>query len=126
MNYSSSALEAVHRLCTRHRGLVEASARCGCFYCLEIFSPTAISEWVDGSDGNAVTALCPNCGIDSVLPDQPERSITPDLLSAMRAYWFDRAAFVAGDPTVLPRVRLRLQPLLRRLGWAWKPRRTAV
>jgi hypothetical protein len=47
-----------------HRTRVLASKNVGCFYCLKIFSPAEIEEWtLDGC------ALCPHCGIDSVLPE---------------------------------------------------------
>lgn len=37
----------------------------GCFHCTEIFPVSEIVEWVDDKD----TALCPKCGVDSVLGD---------------------------------------------------------
>jgi hypothetical protein len=50
---------------SNHRVEVEASARCGCFSCFKLFSPAAIRSWIDASQ----TALCPYCGIDTVLGD---------------------------------------------------------
>lgn len=44
---------------------VTAAPACGCFYCLATFPGGEIHTWVD--DGQ--TALCPRCGIDSVLAD---------------------------------------------------------
>jgi hypothetical protein len=36
--------------------------------------------------------LCPRCGIDSLLPDDvPGAALSPDLLEAMRQYWFERS-----------------------------------
>jgi len=42
---------------------------CGCFYCLERFTPNEIEEWIDDENGEKAlaTALCPKCGMDSVL-----------------------------------------------------------
>lgn len=54
------------------------------------FAPTEIKEWVDirGDGELGVTALCPHCGIDAVLPENDTIAIAPPLLDAMRAYWF--------------------------------------
>lgn len=40
---------------------------CGCFRCLATFAPEVVDEWVEERDGRQ-TALCPCCGVDSVLP----------------------------------------------------------
>ena len=65
-------LESIHRHSSRHREVVVGSSRCGCFYCLSEFSPTEITDWVDGQVDDddlqlGATALCPRCGIDAVL-----------------------------------------------------------
>ncbi len=59
-------LIAAHRHSSNHRQEIEASKVCGCFYCLAVFPPASIDEWCD-EDG---TALCPKCGIDSVIGDE--------------------------------------------------------
>jgi hypothetical protein len=72
-------LESIWRFCTHHRDLLARSERAGCFFCASIFPPSEIREWIDeppSADGRptgaptpeGVTALCPRCGIDSVLP----------------------------------------------------------
>lgn len=38
---------AAHKHSIRHRREVEASERCGCFYCLAEFEPSAIEQWLD-------------------------------------------------------------------------------
>src|SRR5262245_15380299 len=88
VHYRSSTLEALQRLSSRHRRDVQAACVCGCFYCVTTFSPTEISEWVDERDAVSSTALCPNCGIDSVIPEQPDRPLNDEILAAMHAYWF--------------------------------------
>lgn len=47
-----------------HRAELDRSLLCGCYYCLEIYSPTEIREWAD----RGRTAICPRCEIDAVLP----------------------------------------------------------
>lgn len=39
--------------------------KCGCFFCQKTFQFDEIEEFVDGK---LETALCPRCGIDSVIP----------------------------------------------------------
>ena len=74
MSYGSSSLEALHKRSIRHRAVVQAAPRSGCFYCGATFLPAEITDWVDGGD---VTALCPKCGIDSVLPDHTSQPLSP-------------------------------------------------
>jgi hypothetical protein len=40
------------------------------------------------NDKRGQTALCPKCGIDSVLGDACGYPLTEDLLSRMHQYWF--------------------------------------
>ena len=88
-------LEGLWPHCSHNRYALSGSAKAGCFYCLEIWEPggTEIAEWVDCDDeaddeiGNA-TAMCPFCGIDSVLASINIDPITPELLQEMHDYWF--------------------------------------
>ena len=89
-------LESIHRYSDHHRELMEQSRQAGCFYCGALFAPSEIKDWIDGpqvvtgetTDG--VTALCPRCGIDAVLPSAAPIQLGPDLLAQMRGYWFDQ------------------------------------
>ncbi len=51
---------------------------------MRIFSPDLILDWTDDAD----TALCPSCGIDSVLGDAWGLAITMAFLEEMRLAWF--------------------------------------
>jgi hypothetical protein len=75
-----------HKHCTAHRAVVESSDLCGCFYCLGVFKPSEIAKWVDSEN----TALCPKCGIDSVIGSQSEVPLTPEFLGQMRHHWFEK------------------------------------
>jgi hypothetical protein len=75
---------AAHKHCGAHRGELEASESCGCFYCLAIFSPQDIEEWVDEDS----TALCPKCGIDSVIGAASGFPIVRGFLEQMHRRWF--------------------------------------
>jgi hypothetical protein len=78
------AVADAHRHSIRHRAEIEASDRCGCFYCLRIFGREQIEEWTDDDD----TALCPHCGIDAVLGNASGYEISTPFLSQMHAAWF--------------------------------------
>ena len=80
-----SDLVAAHRYCTNNRESLKKDSVCGCFYCLKIFSPTEITEWI--KDANK-TALCPYCEIDSVIGEGLGYPITKDFLEEMKKYWF--------------------------------------
>lgn len=79
---TDSDLADAHRKSIRHREAVSKAERCGCFHCLAQFDPTRIERWVDGG----VTALCPKCGIDSVLALEP--GMDEGFLGRMKAHWF--------------------------------------
>ena len=76
---------AAHKFSSNHKTELQKDKICGCFYCLKIFNPNEIKEWIKDSEG---TALCPYCGIDSVIGAYSGFPITTDFLSEMKAYWF--------------------------------------
>jgi len=82
-----SVLEAAHRVSSGHRAIIERSQLCGCFYCLSTYSPSEIERWIDESTG-VHTALCPKCGIDSVIGDASGYELSAPFLSAMHQRWF--------------------------------------
>jgi hypothetical protein len=75
---------AAHAFSIRHRAALVQSTECGCFYCLELFQPVEVLNWVDDND----TALCPRCGIDAVIGSSSGFPITCEFLTKMQAYWF--------------------------------------
>jgi hypothetical protein len=81
-------LQAAHKARIFHREQIISSEWCGCFYCLKIFKPDAITNWTDMKDGVGTTAFCPHCGIDSVIGSASGYPIELDFLRRMRRYWF--------------------------------------
>ena len=61
-------LPVMGRTCesTLHREALLRSEVAACYYCLEKYAPSAITEWCDGDNQNQ-TAICPRCGIDAVV-----------------------------------------------------------
>jgi hypothetical protein len=53
---------------------------CTCYHCLRVFLPSEIITYED----MGATAICPACGIDSVLPYNPG----PTLLSDAQRHYF--------------------------------------
>ena len=58
---------------------------CGCFYCLRIFEPREIQEFVPDLSG---TAICPYCRVDAIIGESSGYPITKEFLEKMRQYWF--------------------------------------
>jgi len=84
-----AAVRDAHARSSKHRAEVQGSARCGCFHCCATFAPIEIAEWVDeDQSGLGQTALCPKCGIDSVLGDRSGFPVSSDFLASMKAHWF--------------------------------------
>lgn len=77
-----------HRYASRHRREIENSRICGCFGCMQIYPPSDITRWIDNGD----TALCPKCGIDSVIGLASGYPITVEFLKRMNVYWFGVAS----------------------------------
>lgn len=80
-----SAYITAHQYSTNHREKLLQDAKCGCFYCLNIFSPQEIVDWVEDMEG---TAICPYCSIDSIIGESSGYPITKEFLTEMNQYWF--------------------------------------
>jgi hypothetical protein len=73
-----------HRHSLLNKAELEQSALCGCFYCLSVYAPIEIVNWVD--DGQ--TALCARCDIDAVIGSASGYPVEKDFLSKMNEHWF--------------------------------------
>ncbi len=62
----------------KNRSAIEKAGSGVCYHCLSNFSSAQIVDWTDDSQ----TAICPRCGIDSVLA-QTEPKITMEQLQAL-------------------------------------------
>ena len=68
---------------TGNKLAIKESDYCGCYQCLtNNIDPTKITTYVDDKEGG--TALCPHCGIDSIIPNSP----TDADLQAAHDVWF--------------------------------------
>ena len=83
---AKNSLSKAHKYSINHKSTLINDSFCGCFHCLKIFNPNEITRWVkDSLDG---TAMCPYCGIDSVIGESSGFPITKDFLLKMRKRWF--------------------------------------
>lgn len=62
------------------------SQRCGCYFCHSIFSARSVKDWL--SDERGVSAICPECGMDTVLGDASGIQIDKQLLKNMSKQYF--------------------------------------
>jgi len=77
-------IKATHKKCSNNIELLKSSKNAGCFYCQKVFPSSEVKEFVD----EGKTALCPYCGIDSLIPEAMEYELTKEFLEEMNRYWF--------------------------------------
>jgi len=80
-----------HHHSSNHRDALKQDQVCGCFYCLRIFSPSQIEEWIidDNPCDKRGTAICPFCGVDSIIGESSGFPITQNFLRGMKKCWFN-------------------------------------
>ncbi len=87
-NYSDAAITA-HGFSSNHKAALEKDKICGCFCCLAIFDPVEIEEWIISPKGDPKgTAICPYCGVDSIIGESSGYPITKKFLQEMKNCWF--------------------------------------
>ena len=86
MTFTVQYLKQAHRACFQNQEILKTSRQCACFFCNNLFPACEITEWCCDAQGN--TALCPYCGIDSVIGDAAKYPLTPEFILAMHRYWF--------------------------------------
>ena len=82
-----TTLEAIHiatlyKSTRFHRYEVFHSQRCTCFACGISFSAREIMEWTDQN----MTALCPHCHMDAVIPSHNGAPTDKETLDALNHY----------------------------------------
>jgi len=76
-----------HEFCSNNREQLLQGETCGCFFCLAVFSPLEIERWLQEGTG---TAVCPCCGIDSVIGEGAGFPVTREFLEKMKGHWFGK------------------------------------
>lgn len=79
-------VENYPKLSNHNMSEIKEDTECGCYFCLRTCKGSDIYEFTD----NHSTALCPNCGIDALLPNVTDE----DLLAEGLERWFTGVEFV--------------------------------
>jgi hypothetical protein len=79
--FDFSLIKQSHKNCMSNRKKLEESDLCGCFYCLAIYNPSEIEEWIEDKDDD--TAICPHCHTDAVLPENDDYPLNAAFLKQM-------------------------------------------
>lgn len=86
-------LEKYHNFINNYQILILNTQLCGCFYCCQFFLSDSIKEFVH----NNTCALCPLCGIDSVIPLTCYPDMNKEFLDEMYNYWFERSEIISTE-----------------------------
>ena len=76
-----------HTYSRNNSSILDNNQLCGCFYCIKTFTANKIKDWIIEPD-DSKTAICPYCGIDSVIGENTGFEITEVFLQKMHKYWF--------------------------------------
>lgn len=79
-----SQMKRLHAYASHNKELIEKSDRCYCFYCNANMGSGEIEKYLDKEE----TALCPKCGVDSIIPDSIDEQIDENIISELHDYWF--------------------------------------
>jgi len=94
--FTKKDIVEAHRFSMNNMPALSKDKKCGCFYCLEIFDPKEIDEYIEAEPADTDgTAICPYCSIDSILPESAGYPLTKEFLSKMYKYWFDSGSGIA-------------------------------
>lgn len=86
-DYSIDYVKA-HIYCANNKNALSKDSKCGCFHCIKIFDPKEITSWCCIRSDDNDTAICPYCGIDSIISESSNFPITKEFLEKMNKYWF--------------------------------------
>lgn len=89
MKYSIRELENIHKHSIRNQSELSCSPVCGCFHCGRIFGFKDIKDFITEPENSGKTAICPYCGIDSVIGSASGYGITSEFLKELYKYWFN-------------------------------------
>lgn len=77
-------VKRLHAYSSNNKDLIEKSEYCYCFFCKKKIESNQIVRYLENED----TALCPYCGVDSIIPDCVDVVIDDKTIDNMYNYWF--------------------------------------
>lgn len=80
----------IHSYCSENKDILNECEVATCFYCKQKVLCADIEDWCDELSGKE-TAICPHCGIDSVIPYKVHGvyELNNKMLDEMHKYWFE-------------------------------------
>ncbi len=63
------------------------SKKCGCYFCTKTYNARKVTEWEQG-DGGRASAICPECGMSTVIGDASGVPLSKDLLKEMHEVFY--------------------------------------
>lgn len=76
-------LNNAHRHSYHNRKEIEQSFLCGCFSCNRTFPSSEVEDYIDEGE----TALCPYCGVDTVIGEASGIQLSKEFLHNMHERW---------------------------------------
>lgn len=83
---NQSELKMVPKHAMKNRNAIESSDSCACYRCCKTFEKSKIIEWTDQNK----TAICPECGCDTIIARISNLPFDESSLRAMKKYWFEK------------------------------------
>lgn len=77
-------LKKLHTYSVYNRNLIAVAGKCYCFHCKATVNGREIVRYADQGQ----TAICPKCGIDSIIPDSIDENVNEETIAEMNEYWF--------------------------------------
>ena len=75
-----------HSHTIRNREEINLSEYCHCICCTKSYPSPIVINFI--KDGDGETALCPYCGIDSIIGDSCGLEINQEILTELNKRWF--------------------------------------
>lgn len=83
---NEDVLRAAHKASFQNEQVMNESTMCGCFFCCRVYPVAEVVNWRPDREG--LTAICPYCWVDSVIPNASGWPLTDKFLAKMRRRWF--------------------------------------
>ena len=81
---TENQIKSAIRFATTNEQALKASQKAACYHCQAIYDANEVTDFL----ATERTALCPKCGIDSVIPSNSPIELTPENLKILNQYWF--------------------------------------
>ena len=75
-------IEQAMKFAISNKKAIQESPKAGCYYCKKTYKPSKVVEFLEHEE----IALCPKCGIDSVLPANSPYEPTNENLAELHQY----------------------------------------